>query len=49
MAETQVKLMIDAADGNPFVVAEKIDDLYGKGIITHNEACAMLDALTIYF
>lgn len=49
MAETQVKLMINAADENPFEVAEKIDDLYGKGIITQSEACAMLDALTIYF
>ena len=48
-AEHNVTILLEDHDGNPFEVAEIIDRQYGRGLITEEEAFAMLDALTKYF
>lgn len=49
IAETNVERMLEQSGYDAFAVMERIDNLYGKGIITEHEAYAMIDVLVIYF
>lgn len=49
IAEMNVTTMLNENNDDPFVVAEKIDKQYRRGLITKQEAFDMLDALTKYF
>ena len=49
IAEANVKTMLEQSHFDAFAVADRIDNLYRKGIITKTEAYDMLDVLTIYF
>jgi len=49
IVELEAEMMLEQSGYNAFAVADRIDNLYRKGIITKTEAFAMLDVLTIYF
>lgn len=49
VAQTNVERMLEQSGYNVFAVMDRIDNLYGKGIITEQEAYAMIDVLVIYF